>query len=573
MSSPDVLNTYGAIRFDGSRPISNGVNLREEIARIVKGDVSDGANIRAQFSRDTSIFERTPSVVIFPKDADDVAAVVKYAHRAKSGGKNISIAARSAGTDMTGGPLTDSISLVFTKYMNQMGEIGNDYAVSEPGVYYRDFEKATLAKRGMILPSYPASREICAIGGMVANNSGGELTLLYGKTERYVRALDVVLSDGTQATFRPLSMSEVAAKEAQQNLEGKIYREINALLKTHAREIEAARPNVTKNSAGYALWNVFDKKHNTFDLSPLVVGSQGTLALVTEATLGLIKPKEHRAMLVVFLSDISILPTIVERVLKFRPESFESYDDQTFKLAVKFIPQIISHFGVWRMITLGLSFLPEMLLVATSRVPKLVLMAEFAEDTAYDAQQKAEEARDALGGLAVRTKIARSEAAAAKYWTIRRESFALLRKNLRGLYAAPFIDDVVVHPSDYPRFLPELEALLSKYKLLYTMAGHIGDGNFHIIPLMNLGRRVDHREILELSPKVYELVGKYHGSITGEHNDGIIRTPYLPLMFSPRMIELFAEVKQIFDPLNIFNPGKKVGGTIADIEKYMIKHG
>ncbi|PIR83978.1 FAD-binding oxidoreductase [Candidatus Kaiserbacteria bacterium CG10_big_fil_rev_8_21_14_0_10_51_14] len=549
------------------------MKLRDDLAHIIKGDVSDDTSTRIQYSRDTSIFERMPSVVVFPKNADDVSAVVKYAHEAKSRGENISIAARSAGTDMTGGPLTDSISLVFNKYMNRVQEVGTDYAISEPGVYYRDFEKVTLEKSGMIMPSYPASREICAIGGMVANNSGGELTLLYGKTEHYVRELEVVLSDGTQTTFKPLSMDELATKEAEQNLEGKIYREINTLIRNNASEIEAARPNVTKNSAGYALWNVFDKKHTTFDLSQLVVGSQGTLTLMTQATLGLVKTKEHRAMLVVFLSDIGILPTIVERVLKFKPESFESYDDQTFKLAVRFIPQIIKHFGILQMIKLGLAFIPEMLLVATSRVPKLVLMAEFAEDTAYEAQQKAEEARDALEGLAVRTKIARSEAAAAKYWTIRRESFALLRKNLRGLYAAPFIDDIVVHPSDYPRFLPELEALLSRHKLIYTIAGHIGDGNFHIIPLMNLGRAVDHKEILELSPKVYELVGKYHGSITGEHNDGIIRTPYLPLMFSPRMIELFADVKKIFDPLNIFNPGKKVGGTIEDIEKFMLRHG
>jgi FAD/FMN-containing dehydrogenase len=200
-------------------------------------------------------------------------------------------------------------------------------------------------------------------------------------------------------------------------------------------------------------------------------------------------------------------------------------------------------------------------------------MAEFAEDTAEEALEKAKEARDTLDGLAARTKIARSEASAAKYWTIRRESFALLRKNLRGLYAAPFIDDIVVHPDDYPRFLPELTALLSEYHLLYTIAGHIGDANFHIIPLMNLGNPKSREEILDLSPKVYRLVAKYRGSITGEHNDGIIRTPYLPLMYGEKMCALFAEVKKIFDPLNILNPGKKIGGTIEDIEKYMIKHG
>jgi FAD/FMN-containing dehydrogenase len=277
-------------------------------------------------------------------------------------------------------------------------------------------------------------------------------------------------------------------------------------------------------------------------------------------------------MLVIFLSDIKILPEVVHRVLTFKPESFESYDDQTFKLAVRFIPQIISQFGIFRMIKLGLSFIPEIWTAVTGGVPKLILMAEFAEETRAAALEAARLAAASLADLKVSVKIARSATESAKYWTIRRESFSLLRKNLRGLYAAPFIDDIVVHPDDYPRFLPELNALLSQHRLLYTIAGHIGDANFHIIPLMNLGDPAARAEILELQPKVYELVAKYGGSITGEHNDGIIRTPYLELMYGPEVCELFRQVKEIFDPLNILNPGKKVGGTIEDIERSMITH-
>src|SRR5690606_32973822 len=153
-------------------------------------------------------------------------------------------------------------------------------------------------------------------------------------------------------------------------------------------------------------------------------------------------------------------------------------------------------------------------------VPKLVLMAEFAEETAEDALEQAKHARAALHGLAITTKIARSETQSAKYWTIRRESFALLRKNLKGLYAAPFIDDIVVHPDNYPQFIPELNALLHEHHLLYTIAGHIGDANFHIIPLMDLSVPAQRTAILELTPKVYSLAAKYGGSITGEHNDG-----------------------------------------------------
>lgn len=547
------------------------MSIKDDLAHIVNGEVRDDDATRDAYSRDTSIFRRRPAVVVFPADADDVARVVRYAHDARSNGRDISVTARSAGTDMTGGALTDSISLVFTKHMNRITSITPDAVTAEPGIYYRDLEKATLAKTGGLIASYPASRELCALGGMVANDSGGELTLRYGKTHRYVHALSVVLSDGSRIQTRPLSAEELGEKERLDTLEGEIYRRTRSLLEANADAIEAARPTVSKNSAGYALWRVRDAELGTFDLGQLIVGSQGTLGIVTDATVGLSHLKKHRSMLVVFLTDIGILPEIVRRVLAVGPESFESYDDQTFKLAVRFVPQILRHFGILQMIRLALAFIPEMWLVATGGVPKLVLMAEFAEDSADAAMEKAREARDSLAGLAVKTKIARSETQSAKYWTIRRESFALLRKNMKGLYAAPFIDDIVVHPADYPRFLPELNALLGQYHLLYTIAGHIGDANFHIIPLMDMTKEDQRAAIVELQPKVYEIVAKYKGSITGEHNDGIIRTPYLPIMFGQPMCDLFAEVKRIFDPLGVLNPGKKTGGSERDIVESMIR--
>lgn len=548
------------------------MRLREQIAPLIKGDAMDDNETLRKYSRDTSIFEQKPEVVVFPKDADDVSAVIRFVDKEKKAGRDISLAARSAGTDMTGGSLTHHVSLVFTKFMQRIVAVdANAMTVTaEPGAYYRDVEKETLAKTGGLLASYPASRGLCAIGGIVSNNSGGELTLRYGKTNRYIRQLKVVLADGSQTVVRPLSPSELAAKEAEDSFEGSIYKKVHALIEAHRDEIQAATPTVSKNSAGYALWNV-EKEDGTFDLTQLVCGSQGTLVLVTEATLALTTPKAHRAMLVVFLSDLGILPEIVKLVRGVGPESFESYDNHTFSLAVRLLPQMLSQFGWWHSIRLGLSFIPEIWMALTGGIPKLVLMAEFAEDTHAEALEKAREARGLLHGMAVRTRIAKSEVQAKKYWTIRRDSFALLRKNMKGLYASPFIDDFVVHPDDYPTFLPELNAILDQYHLTYTIAGHIGDANFHIIPLMDLSKPESRTAILELQPKVYELVAKYHGAITGEHNDGLVRTPYLSYQFSPKMLELFAEVKKIFDPEGILNPGKKVGGTIEDIEHSMIR--
>lgn len=547
--------------------------LKERIVSAIHGDVADDAATLRIMSRDTSVFERVPELVVYPKDTKDVAALVSAVAEAKGAGIKASVTARSAGTDMSGGPLTDSVVAVFTKYMNKVIEVGDGYAVAEPGTYYRDFERATRKVQNQLLPSYPASRELAALGGIVNNDSGGERTLEYGKTHDYVEELEVVLADGSVTTFKSLTPSELEEKKALTGFEGDIYRGMTKLLAENTEIVAAAKPKVSKNSAGYALWDVIDSKGN-FNLAKLITGAQGTLALTTKMKLRLVKEQGYRAMLVVFLKDLDHLPEIVHKVLPFNPESFESYDDQTFKLAVKLLPQMLSQMGFLRALRLGLSFLPEVGMALRGGVPKLILMAEFSEDTHMDALMKATAAKEALKDFGVVSSVKENEAAAEKYWVVRRESFALLRKNSHGLYASPFIDDFVVPVDSYPQFLPELSALLGEYqdKFIYTIAGHIGNGNFHIIPLMDLSKPESREIILELSPRVYELVLKYGGTTTGEHNDGIIRTPYLPMLFGPKVVALFEETKRIFDPMNIFNPGKKVGGTFKDIERSILTH-
>ncbi len=555
-------------------------DLKKEIVRVITGEVKDDADTLKKMSRDTSLFMRMPELVACPADAADVAAIVQTVHDAKKAGADVCVAARAAGTDMSGGPLTTGVVISFTEHLNRVltVESGNDpiadgYAETEPGVFYRDFEKETLAKN-LILPSYPASRELCAMGGIVANNSGGERTLEYGKTEKYIEEMDVVLSDGSTTTFKLFSPEEVEEKKRLKTLEGALYRGMDELLAKNARLIAAHKPKVSKNSAGYALWNVRDERTGGLNLAKLICGSQGTLALWTRARLALVTPKEHRAMLVIFLSDIALLPEIVKRVLPQHPESFESYDDHTFTLAVKLLPQMLRQMGFAKAARLGIDFIPEAAMVATGGVPKLILMAEFAEASIEEADRKAFAARDALNGLDVQAKIEKNEKESEKYWIVRRESFSLLRKNLHGMYASPFIDDFVVPPETYPEFLPKLNALLDQYKshFIYTIAGHIGNGNFHIIPLMDLSKKENRDVILELAPKVYRLVISEGGTTTGEHNDGIIRTPYLPMLFGPEIVALFAQVKELFDPENILNPGKKVGGSFDDIKRDMIQN-
>ena len=203
-------------------------------------------------------------------------------------------------------------------------------------------------------------------------------------------------------------------------------------------------------------------------------------------------------------------------------------------------------------------------MILRSGVPKLVLLAEFSADSREDAERQAraceKKLREAHPSLKMR--MTQSDEETEEFWVIRRESFNLLRHHVRGLRTAPFIDDLSVRADSLPEFLPKLYAILGRYKLLYTVAGHVGDGNFHIIPLMDLGDPKTKDIIANLSREVYALVFAYKGSITGEHNDGIIRTPFVKEQFGEEVYRLFEETKKIFDPDGIFNPGKKVGATL-----------
>ncbi len=554
--------------------------LSDEIKQFLHGDVADDDATLSKYSRDYSVFKVRPEAVVFPKDGDDVKALVKFIAKKKAAGEDISITGRSAGTDMTGGPLNRGIIVSFTKYFNHILEIDKEAmeARVEPGVYFRDFEKALTAE-GLLYPAFPASKDLCALGGMVNNNSGGEKTLAYGKTEDYVKAVNLVMADGETHTLWPLSGDALRAKLAEQSFEGDIFRKLKKLIDDNYDAIKKAKPDVSKNSAGYYLWNVWDRETGVFDITKVVVGSQGTFGMLTEAKLKLVPLKKHSRMCVVFLKDLGPVGDLVQAVLPFNPESIESYDDRTMEVAVKLWRQVLGSMK-GNIISLGFQFLPEVLMVLRGGMPKMIMLVELTGDDEKDLDAKLATLTAAIRKFArthkgIQALPLKNEKQEQKYWTIRRESFALLHNNTTGLDTAPFIDDFIVKPEYMPEVLPKVNAILEKYKkdLIYTIAGHPGNGNFHIIPLMNLKDERVRALIPEISEQVYELVFQYHGSITAEHNDGLIRTPYLEEMYGPKIEELFKETKKIFDPQDIFNPGKKVGGSLKYSEEHIAATG
>jgi len=544
------------------------MNLKDSIKEFFKGDIEDDAETLKRYSHDASLLEVKPEIVLYPKDVEDIKSIVKFATEKKKEGKHISITARAAGTCMSGGSLNDSIILDTQRYMSGVISIDHKIAKVLPGTFYRDFEKQTLSK-GLIMPAYTASKSICAIGGMVMNNAGGEKTLAYGKTENYVREMKIVLADGEEYTIVPLTKAELTAKKRKRSFEGKLYKQISDLIKENEEMIASAKPNVSKNSAGYYLWNVWDED-GKFNLNKLLVGSQGTLGILTEVTFDLVKVKQYSKLFVLFLKDLKDIPEIVRIVSPFKPESIESYDNHTFNMAMKFLPDLIKQMKVKNFIKFALSFWPEVKMVFTGGLPKLVVLVEFASDSMADIDDRMQKLQAELAPLKLRTHISKSEQESQKYWTMRRESFNLLRKHVKGKRTAPFIDDFIVRPDRLPEFMPKLDSILSEYPdLIYTIAGHVGDGNFHIIPLMDMHNPKNKDIIIDLSQRVYDLVLEHNGSITAEHNDGIIRTPFLTKMYGKEVVDLFQKTKDIFDPEGIFNPGKKVGGSFRYIEDHI----
>ncbi len=523
-----------------------------------EGDIDNSEPTKAFYSHDASLFELVPQVVVFPKNTADLQRLVMAVNDCRGEIPGLSLTARSAGTCMSGGSINDSVVVDMNRFFNHIESVTSTTAQTEPGVFYRDFEKATLAKGGL-LPSFPASRELCTVGGMVANNSGGEKSLEYGKTENYIAKLDVILADGKNYTLQALNKTELDAKKQQKDFEGRIYNQMFELLDSHYDQIKQAKPHVTKNSTGYNLWDVWNRETGVFDLTKLFAGSQGTLGLINNINFNLINDKPHSGVLVVFMKKKSLikLGEIINTVVAKKPASFEAFDNYTLELAIKFFPYFRKTLGWKGLIRLALQLIPDGFLLLRG-IPKMVLLIEFTGQTAEEVAAKIKEMHQILRPFKLEAMEEDStEAKAFKFRIIRRESFNLLRKKVKDKHTAPFIDDMVVPPPRLVEFLPQLQEIIKKYKLMATIAGHMGDGNFHVIPLMKIEEPAERAKLAPAMKEVNELILKYGGSLSGEHNDGMIRGPWLTQMYGPQIVDLFKQTKQIFDPQNIFNPHKK----------------
>ncbi|MCX6805592.1 MAG: FAD-binding oxidoreductase [Patescibacteria group bacterium] len=518
-------------------------SIIHDLSVQLSGQVTASKEARDFFSTDGSIFKVIPQIVIYPRHEDDVVKTVKYLNWQAQEGKKVSLTARGKGTDQAGGSLGDGAMLVFPAAMKGLKDITANTVTVEPGMIYSHLQ-GILHSHWRFLPPYPASMDYCTVGGAVANNSSGEKTLKYGATRNWVKSLKVVLSNGDVIITKRLNKKELKKKQAQSDFEGHLYRTVDALLIKNSDTIHHSRPKVSKNSAGYDLWDV-KGSDGSFDMGQLIVGSQGTLGIVSEITFHTAAFSPQNNLVVAHFDDLQKSEDAVHKILTLGPSALEMVDYHTLDFVRKNKPEMLKGINI-------------------DDLPKLILLAEFDDVKPKDRIKKANKAAKILAEYTSIIENTDNLAKQDELWQIRRGAAALIWTQQGAKKALPIIEDGVVPVEKMTQYLEGAYALFEKYGVKIATWGHAGNANLHIQPFLDLSNMRDRAKIFELTDDYYKLVIKLGGSITAEHNDGIMRGPYLKDMFGSKVYSLFEEVKDLFDPLGFLNPGVKLGVTKED---------
>ncbi|MFM2381622.1 MAG: hypothetical protein RLZZ76_389 [Candidatus Parcubacteria bacterium] len=529
------------------------------------GGVSSNKDVLDRYSNDESIFTIRPQVVLQPKTARDVEIAVTVLGKQTLRFPSLSLTPRAAGTGLGGGSLTDSIMIDVCTHLHTIDEpkVTKDgiTVTCDPGAMWRDVEKK-LKTYNVYLPSYPASKDICSIGGAVGNNAAGPDSYRFGHTANWVQSLDVVFNDGKTYTLRPLSYTEFKSLAARDNAYGKILTAVFALIEKNEKLIADSKPKTSKNSAGYALWDVlsvsvasFKKGSGTFNLARLICGSQGTIGIVTKVTLRTEPIPKHTELVVVPIFDLVEAGKAILKARDFDPINIELFDGLTFDLALKnptFFKDRLSITDYYKVL---ISMYTTYHVRYGRKTPDFTLLITLDKKRGNDGAHLAEMLRKTG---AKNARLVTSETDKEMYWQIRRASYSLSKLEDPKKRPAAFLEDMVVPPKNIPRFFAEIKRLLKKYNVTAAVHGHGGDGHLHFYPLIDFENKTTPQLIMKMTEEFFATAIKFEGGLCGEHNDGIIRTPHLSKMFKKETLELFKTLEHIFDPEDIFNPGKKV---------------
>lgn len=518
----------------------------ETLQKDMEGELLFDKATRLMYATDASAYRELPLAVAYPKHKDDIKLLISFATE-----HSTSIIPRTAGTSLAGQVVGNGIVADVSKHMTQILELNETekWVRVEPGVILDELNKY-LHSFGLFFGPETSTSNRCMMGGMVGNNACGAHSLVYGSTRDHTLELNTLLSDGSEAVFKPLKNDEFEAAVLGEKLESKVYQKIKDILSNKENQTEIIKeypdPDLERRNTGYALdillnSSPFTESKTPFNYTKLLAGSEGTLAFTTEIKLNLVPlPPKNKALVCVHLKTVPDALRANLIALKFDPVAVELMDKVILDLTKQNIEQEKNRFFV-------------------EGDPGAILIVEFADENPALIDEKALKMETAMkkAGLGFHFPIIKG-AEISKVWNLRKAGLGILNNMPGDAKPVPVIEDTAVNPEVLPDYIEELEKVFAKYEKQCVYYAHIATGELHLRPVLNLKDPGDVELFHKIAKDTAIIVKKYNGSLSGEHGDGRLRGEFIPLMMGNHIYQLFKELKDTWDPNHIFNPGKIV---------------
>ncbi len=523
-------------------PTENFDILRESI----QGELALDSIYTSLYSTDASAYREKPLGVTWPKHKADIHNIIDFAKE-----HNIPLIPRAAGTSLAGQVVGNGLVVDISRHMKAVIEYNpaEKWIKVEPGMV-RDELNLIVAKDGLFFGPETSTSNRANIAGMVGNNSCGAHSLIYGSTRNHTLEVEAILSDGNEVVFKSLSKAEFEAKAMQDDLEGKIYQQLNSILSDTENQNEIRRqfpdPRIERRNTGYALDlllenSIFGTNDKSINLSELICGSEGTLAFITAIKLNLVPlPPKEKALICVHTESLDDAFKANLIALRYQPGSVELMDDRILELSKRNANQSKNRFFI-------------------QGNPAAILIVEFARDNMKGIEKLANDMEDEMRSAGYGyhfPMITGSDI--PKVWDLRKAGLGILYNMPGDKKPVPVIEDTAVHPEVLPAYMADFGKLIDDYKLECVYYAHIATGELHLRPVLDLKDKKDVDLFHTIALESAKLVKKYRGSLSGEHGDGRLRGEFIPIMLGDKVYQLFKDIKDTWDPNHLFNPNKIV---------------
>ncbi len=507
--------------------------LADELARRVSGEVRFDTFSRVLYSTDASIYQMEPVGVVIPRNEEDVLAVLEVARDNK-----VPVLPRAGGTGLAGQSVNHAIVIDFSKYLNQVVELNREeqWVRVQPGIVLDQLNRY-LAPSGLQYAPDPTTSNRACVGGGIGNNTCGAHSVIYGKTLDHIKEVDVVLADASRASFSALSPGELAARLKGEGLESDIYRGVLRIARENLTEIEARYPRVMRRVSGYNLDSFLGEE--PVNLTKMVVGSEGTLCVVTQAKVNLVPRPTMTSLSVLHFADIFEASEATKEVLLHGPSSVEVLDRMVLDRSRESVGQARN-------------------LAFVEGDPGAMLLVEFYGESEAELQAKMERLKADMAhkrlGYACVNLLTRADQ--DMVWNVRKGGLGLLMSTHGDAKPIPFVEDPAVDPEKLGEFVRRFDEVVRNHNTQAGYYGHASVGCLHIRPLVSLKSAEGIEKMIAIGEEISDLVKEFGGSMSGEHGDGIVRGVWTEKMFGPEIYQAFRDLKSAFDPQGIMNPGK-----------------